>query len=229
MRRADRLFQIVQQLRGGRLVTARMLGERLEVSERTIYRDIADLQSTGVPIDGEAGVGYLMREGFDLPPLMFTRDEIVALVVGARMVRAFGGAQMARAAEEALVKIGAVLPDSEKARIARTEIHMPDWVVGDAERASIDLIEHAIEARDVLSIGYADEAGTPSRRDIRPLGLWFWGKVWTLVAWCELREDFRAFRIDRISELARAGHGFRPERGKQLADFYRTMEVRGQD
>ena len=86
MRRADRLFQIVQQLRGGRLVTARMLGERLEVSERTIYRDIADLQSTGVPIDGEAGVGYLMREGYDLPPLMFTRDEIVALVVGARMV-----------------------------------------------------------------------------------------------------------------------------------------------
>lgn len=228
MRRADRLFQIVQQLRGGRLVTARMLGERLEVSERTIYRDIADLQSTGVPIDGEAGVGYLMREGFDLPPLMFTRDEIVALVAGARMVRAFGGAQMARAAEEALVKIGAVLPDSEKARIARTEIHMPNWVVGDAERASIDLIERSIEARDVLSINYADEAGNPSCRDIRPLGLWFWGKVWTLVAWCELREDFRAFRIDRISDLTRAGHSFKPERGKQLADFYRTMEVRGQ-
>ena len=113
MRRADRLFQIVQHLRGGRLVTARMLGERLEVSERTIYRDIADLQSTGVPIDGEAGVGYIMREGFDLPPLMFTRDEIVALVAGARMVRAFGGADMARAAEEALVKISAVLPEAE--------------------------------------------------------------------------------------------------------------------
>lgn len=96
MRRADRLFQIVQHLRGGRLVTAQKLGAWLEVSERTIYRDIADLQSTGVPIDGEAGVGYMMREGFDLPPLMFTRDEIVALVAGARMVRAFGGAAMAR-------------------------------------------------------------------------------------------------------------------------------------
>ena len=159
MRRADRLFQIVQHLRGGRLVTARMLGERLEVSERTIYRDIADLQSTGVPIDGEAGVGYLMREGFDLPPLMFTRDEIVALVAGARMVRAFGGAQMARAAEEALVKIGAVLPDQEKARIARTEIHMPDWVVSEAERKLIDVLERAVEARDVLSVDYSDEAG----------------------------------------------------------------------
>ncbi|MEL7462146.1 MAG: HTH domain-containing protein, partial [Pseudomonadota bacterium] len=91
MRRADRLFQIVQMLRGGRLLTARTLAERLEVSERTIYRDIADLQGTGVPIDGEAGVGYLMREGFDLPPLMFTRDEIVALVAGARLIRAWGG------------------------------------------------------------------------------------------------------------------------------------------
>ena len=134
MRRADRLFQIVQHLRGGRLVTAQKLGAWLEVSERTIYRDIADLQSTGVPIDGEAGVGYMMREGFDLPPLMFTRDEIVALVAGARMVRAFGGAAMARAADEALVKIGAVLPDAEKDRIARTEIHTPMWVVSDADR-----------------------------------------------------------------------------------------------
>ncbi|MGY6707662.1 MAG: helix-turn-helix transcriptional regulator [Rhizobiaceae bacterium] len=224
MRRADRLFQIVQQLRGGRLVTARMLGERLEVSERTIYRDIADLQSTGVPIDGEAGVGYLMREGFELPPLMFSRDEIVALVAGARMVRAFGGAQMARAAEEALVKIGAVLPEAEKARLARTEIHMPDWVIDDEQRRAIDVLEHAIDERTVLAIDYRDGAGAGSKRDIRPLGLWFWGKVWTLVAWCELRADFRAFRIDRIASMELAGRGFRPERGKQLADFYRRIE-----
>ena len=224
MRRADRLFQIVQQLRGGRLVTARMLGERLEVSERTIYRDIADLQSTGVPIDGEAGVGYLMREGFELPPLMFSRDEIVALVAGARMVRAFGGAQMARAAEEALVKIGAVLPEAEKARIARTEIHMPDWVIDDDQRRAIDVLEHAIEDRTVLTVDYRDGVGNGSKRDIRPLGLWFWGKVWTLVAWCELRHDFRAFRIDRIATMDPTGRVFRPERGKQLADFYRRME-----
>ncbi|MFN4273466.1 MAG: helix-turn-helix transcriptional regulator [Aliihoeflea sp.] len=224
MRRADRLFQIVQQLRGGRLVTARMLGERLEVSERTVYRDIADLQSTGVPIDGEAGVGYIMREGFDLPPLMFTRDEIVALVAGARMVRAFGGAQMARAAEEALVKIGAVLPDTEKARLARTEIHMPGWVIDEAQRQAIDVLEHAVEDRTVLTLDYRDEAGQGTRRDVRPLGLWFWGKVWTLVAWCELRNDFRAFRIDRIATVEPAGRVFRPERGKQLTDFYRRME-----
>lgn len=118
---ADRLFQIVQYLRGGRLVTAAMLAERLEVSERTIYRDIADLQSSGVPTDGEAGVGYLMRDGYDLPPLMFTRDEVVALVAGARLIRAWGGAGMARAAEEALTKIGSVLPDGNSRYRIRDE------------------------------------------------------------------------------------------------------------
>ena len=123
MRRADRLFQIVQYLRGGRLVTAAKLGETLEVSERTIYRDIADLQASGVPIDGEAGVGYVMRAGYDLPPLMFTRDEIVALVAGARLIRAWGGIAMARAAEEALVKIEAVLPDAERSRANQVQIH----------------------------------------------------------------------------------------------------------
>ena len=228
MRRADRLFQIVQHLRGGRLGTARMLAQRLEVSERTIYRDIADLQSTGVPIDGEAGVGYIMREGFDLPPLMFTRDEIVALVAGARMVRAFGGAAMARAAEEALVKISAVLPDAEKDRIARTEIHSPLWVVSDTDRAAIDLIERAVEIRDVLALDYRDEAGRSTLREVRPLGLWFWGKVWTLVAWCEMRGDFRAFRIDRIVSVRAAERRFKPERGKTLADFYRQMERSGE-
>lgn len=226
MRRADRLFQIVQHLRGGRLVTAQRLGQWLEVSERTIYRDIADLQSTGVPIDGEAGVGYMMREGFDLPPLMFTRDEIVALVAGARMVRAFGGAAMARAAEEALVKIAAVLPEAEKDRIARTEIHTPMWVVSDAEREAIDVIERAVESRRILALGYRDEAGRETEREVRPLGLWFWGKVWTLVAWCELRADFRAFRIDRIASVSVPGRVFKPERGRTLADFYRTMERR---
>lgn len=226
MRRADRLFQIVQHFRGGRLVTAQKLGQWLEVSERTIYRDIADLQASGVPIDGEAGVGYMMRDGFDLPPLMFTRDEIVALVAGARMVRAFGGAAMARAAEEALVKIGAVLPDTERARIERTEIHSPKWVVSDTDRQTIDALERAIEERKVLTLDYRNEAGDSSARDVRPLGLWFWGRVWTLVAWCEMREDFRTFRIDRVVSLACSGRTFKPERGRTLADFYRAVERR---
>jgi predicted DNA-binding transcriptional regulator YafY len=123
MRRADRLFQIVQHLRGGRLVTARHLSEALEVSERTIYRDIADLQASGVPVEGEAGVGYVMLAGFELPPLMFSRDEIVALVAGARLIRAWGGATMARGAEEALIKIAAVLPEAERERAAAVQVH----------------------------------------------------------------------------------------------------------
>ncbi len=225
MRRADRLFQIVQHLRGGRLVTAGLLAERLEVSERTIYRDIVDLKATGVPIDGEAGVGYIMREGYDLPPLMFTREEIVALVAGARLVRAWGGASTARAAEEALVKIGAVLPESERHRIERTAIHAADVMMSDDDRLRFDRLELAADRSDVVSIVYRDEKGADTVRFVRPLGLWFWGRVWTLVAWCELREDFRTFRLDRIGCIDLAGRRFRPEPGKTLKDFYRRMEA----
>lgn len=224
MRRADRLFQIVQYLRGGRLVTAATLADRLEVSERTIYRDIADLQSSGVPIDGEAGVGYLMRGGYDLPPLMFSRDEIVALVAGARLIRAWGGAAMARAAEEALIKIEAVLPDSVQHRTDQIEVHAfaPEMTAEIRDR--IDVLEKAVEERRRLKLAYRDAEDRPTERIVRPLGLWFWGKVWTLVAWCELRDDFRIFRLDRIAEMTDGGAPFRPERGKTLADFYRTME-----
>jgi len=224
MRRADRLFQIVQQLRGGRLVTAAMLAERLEVSERTVYRDIADLQSNGVPIDGEAGVGYLMREGFDLPPLMFSRDEVVALVAGARLIRAWGGAAMARAAEEALIKITGVLPANEQRRPEQIEIHAIASEMTPAVRTRIDELEKAVETRRRLKIDYADAEERPTKRVIRPLGLWFWGKVWTLIAWCELREDFRVFRLDRISAMTDQDDPFKPERGKTLTDFYRLME-----
>ena len=210
----------MQHLRGGRLTTACALAEKLEVSERTIYRDIADLIGSGVPVEGEAGVGYIMREGFDLPPLMFTRDEIVALVAGARLIRAWGGAAMAAAAEEALVKIGAVLPEDARARAAAVQVHafqMPE--LDDRARHLLDRIERAVEARVRLSLDYADEAGARTERVVRPLGLWFWGKVWTLVGWCELRDDFRMFRVDRIADMTE-GARFREERGKTLAGFY---------
>ena len=226
MRRADRLFQIVQYLRGGRLVTAATLAERLEVSERTIYRDIADLVGSGVPIDGEAGVGYLMRDGYDLPPLMFSHDEIVALVAGARMIRAWGGAAMARAAEEALVKIETVLPEGTRSRASKVEIHAIALEMTPQVRQRIDAIEAAVEARRRLALSYQDVEARATERVVRPLGLWFWGKVWTLVAWCELRDDFRMFRLDRIARMDIKGAPFRLERGKTLADFYRIMERR---
>lgn len=224
MRRADRLFQIVQAFRGGRLLTADTLAERLEVSVRTIYRDIADLQSSGVPIDGEAGVGYVMAEGYDLPPLMFSSDEITALVAGARLMRAFGGAAMARGAEEALVKINAVLPEPARARAGSVPIHAIGPRMDDQLRVLIDRIEAAIEARLRLDFDYRDQHGAETKRVVRPLGLWFWGAVWTMVAWCELRQDFRMFRLDRLGEM-REGERFRIESGKRLQDFYRLMET----
>jgi len=227
MRRADRLFQIVQYLRGGRLVRARQLSEWLEVSERTIYRDIADLQASGVPIEGAAGVGYILRDGYDLPPLMFTRDEIVALLAGARIIRAWGGAAMARAAEEAMVKIDAVIPERMRVRQNEIEIHAFAPEMTEDVRALIDFLELAADNRKRLSISYSDAKGQTSDRVLRPLGLWFWGKVWTLVAWCELRNDFRMFRLDRMADVKDTGEKFRPEPGTTLKDFYRLMEAEG--
>ena len=234
MRRADRLFQIVQYLRGGRLQRADDLAARLEVSRRTIYRDIADLQSTGVPIDGEAGIGYIMREGYDLPPLMFTKDEMVALVAGARLLRAWGGASLAAAAQEALAKIADVLPPEDRARARTAPIYSMAPEMNDALRATLDTLETAIQERHVLQLSYVDGAAAVSLRQIRPLGLLFWGKVWTLAAYCELRADFRMFRIDRMKafttitgdETPPAPQTFKLERGKTLADFFSSVEQR---
>ncbi|NSX53621.1 helix-turn-helix transcriptional regulator [Parasulfitobacter algicola] len=223
MRRADRLFRIVQDLRGGRLITAEKLSELHEVSTRTIYRDIVDLQASGVPIIGEAGVGYVMQGGFDLPPLMFSQDEITALVAGARLVKAWGGVSMACAAQEALIKIEAVLPDEGRHRLKHVQIHAIAPEMNPELRDRIDQIEAAIEQLERLEITYADADGVGSTRCIRPLGLWFWGKVWTLVAWCELREDFRMFRVDRIYTTKPMGI-FRAERNKSLIAFYHHME-----
>lgn len=220
MRRADRLYRLIELLRGGRLTTARQLAERLEVSERTIYRDIADLMASGVPVEGAAGVGYVMRPGFDVPPVMFSRGEISALVIGARLVEAWGGAAMARAASEALAKITAVVP-AETARAADcTVIHafrMPDLDTGARER--LDLLDVAIRDTTRLKLIYTDEAGAKTERFVEPLGLVFWGKVWTLIAWCELRDDFRMFRVDRIETVELAGP-FTPCSERTLGAFY---------
>ena len=226
MRRADRLFQIVQLLRGGRRQTARLLAERLEVSERTIYRDIADLQGSGVPVEGEAGYGYVMDDGYDLPPLMFSKSEIAALVAGARLIRAWGGIEMAHGAEEALIKIEAVLDDEAKARARSVSVQSFDWYIPDEVRVNLDVIDGAVDRVEKLSFDYADKEGVRTRRTIRPLVLNFWGRVWTCVGWCELRQDFRMFRVDRMTAMV-AGPIYKPKSGQSLRDFYRAMEVHG--
>jgi predicted DNA-binding transcriptional regulator YafY len=221
MRRADRLFRLVQLLRGGRLMTARMLGERLEVSERTVYRDVRDLLLSGVPIEGEAGVGYLLRAGFDLPPLMFDRAEIEAVVLGTRMARAWGGARLAAAAEEALRKIEAVLPPALRERVDRTRLYAPGERLTDALRVDLDRLHAAVDAGRRVGFAYTTEAAARTERVVRPLGLFFWGGVWTLAAWCELRQDFRTFRVDRMAAIA-PGEPFPRGPGRGLADYLAT-------
>jgi predicted DNA-binding transcriptional regulator YafY len=223
MRRADRLFQIVQYLRGRRLVTARQLAERLEISERTVYRDIRDLTLSGVPIEGEAGVGYVLRRGADIPPLMFTREEIEALVVGARMVKTWGGRALSDAARQALAKIEAVLPNDLRQEIDRSRLYALNLRASARMADSLDLVRLAINARKKLSFDYTREDGELSSRTVRPLALYFWGPVWTLAAWCEWREAFRNFRVDRMANIVQRA-AFNDEPGKTLADFVRRIE-----
>ncbi len=225
MRRADRLFDILQLLRGGRLTTARRLAERLEVSERTIYRDIVDLKASGVPIDGEAGVGYILRAGFDLPPLMFSEREIEAVALGLRLAAAWGGAKMAAAAEEALVKVRAVVPPPIAKALDETRLFAISTLVSEEDRQSLDVLHDAINRRLRLFAEYRNEAGAVSARTLRPLGLYFWGRVWTLAAWCETRESFRTFRPDRFVRLT-PGEPFRREKGRELPDFLAHVMAR---
>lgn len=223
MRRADRLFQIVQIMRSGRLITARMLADRLEVSERTIYRDIADLQGSGVPIDGEAGIGYMMREGYDLPPIMFSREEVSALIVGARMVGAWSGARMALAAETALSKIDNILPDDMRGMAQTTPVFAFDFQMPEFLKRRLDDLNAAIANHTVLELVYEAPEREPTKREIEPVGLNYWGKTWTVAAWCRLREDFRTFRIDRIQSMVETGELVKPVRGRTLRDYLLRM------
>jgi Predicted transcriptional regulator len=202
MRRADRLFLIIHALQGRRTaLPARRLAETLGVSLRTVYRDVVDLQTSGVPIEGEAGVGYLLRKGSDIPPLMFTAEELEALVVGTRFVRAFAGEKLARGAQAALLKIGAVLPAELRGRAEQSRVFVPQrWY--EVRTGVIDTLHEAIAARRVLKVEYRDADDVASTREIEPLCLACWGNVWTLGAWCRLRRGFRNFRPDRMQFAA---------------------------
>jgi predicted DNA-binding transcriptional regulator YafY len=225
MRRADRLFQIVQHLRARRLTTAAQLAEWLEVTPRTIYRDVRDLQLSGVPIDGEAGVGYRLRPGYDLPPLMFTFDEVEALVAGARIVEAWGSPTLANAGRSALVKIANALPPGRRDEMEKSRLFAPGFRFNPAVGATLETIRQAIGQHRVLDLDYVDAKGANSIRSVRPLALYFWGSVWTLGAWCESRNDFRNFRLDRVATIAESERKFVDEPGKRLEDFIKSMEA----
>ena len=226
MRRADRLFHIVQLIRGRRLTTAAFLAQRLEVSERTVYRDIADLQHQGVPIEGEAGVGYRLGAGFELPPLMFSQDEAKSLVASVRLAQAWLDPALAREAENALGKILSVLPVTVRAAAESLALYAPAASLEAEAKQTLQLLQtvrEAVHARRKLQLDYRDLSGSASQRVVRPLGCFFWGKVWTLAAWCESRHDFRSFRVDRIASLEVLDDRFKDESDKTLAKMLRHV------
>jgi predicted DNA-binding transcriptional regulator YafY len=225
MRRADRLFQIVQLIRGRRLTTAAFLAQRLEVSERTVYRDVADLQHQGVPIEGEAGVGYRLGNGFELPPLMFTQDEAAALTAAARLAQSWVDPALAADIDSALGKIVSVLPPAARVSAEAVALYAPALGMDAGTRAHLQALREAVQARRKLRLAYRDEGGAATERTVRPLGCFYWGKVWTLSAWCELRQDFRGFRADRIDALQVLEERFRDEPGKTLADLLRRVRA----
>jgi predicted DNA-binding transcriptional regulator YafY len=198
--RAARLIDLVQILRRHRRpVAGAVLAAELGVSLRTLYRDIATLQGQGAPIDGEAGVGYVLKPGFLLPPLMFGDEEIEALALGARWVAEHGDARLARAARDAVARIEAVLPADLHDRLDEAGLWIGPGKARPPETVGADLLRRAIREEKKLELIYADADGRPSRRTVWPIALAFFETSRILVAWCELRSAFRHFRLDRMT------------------------------
>ena len=223
MSRAQRLLDLIQVLRRHRrAVAGAVLADELGVSLRTLYRDIETLKAQGAHIDGEAGVGYVLRPGFMLPPLMFSEEEIEALVLGSRWVSERADGQLGKAARNVLAKIGAVLPDDLKLNIegAGLLIVGAPIAAGDAELAAI---RQAIRSERKLQIAYADEQGNVTQRTIWPVALAFFERVRVVAGWCELRQGFRHFRTDRITALAVAAERI-PRRRAALFKEWRVLK-----
>ena len=219
MRRAERLFRLIEYLRGRRLaITADDLAEELGVSTRTIYRDVGALQATGAPINGEAGVGYMLDPSYHLPPIMFEPDEVQALLAGLRIAAAATDDELAAAGARAEAKIRAVLNDQALARADWSPYVAPFMAEDIGLRDHHRTIRKACEERRKLRMEYGDEGETLTTRTIWPIALLRWQSVWTFYAWCELREDFRTFRPDRMRDV-QLGEPFEDEEGKDLKTF----------
>ena len=227
MRRADRLFRIIQVLRRKkRPVTAIDIAEELETSVRTIYRDIAQLMADRVPIRGEAGIGYVLDGGFDMPPLMLTPDEVEAAMLGAGWVAGRGDAVLARAASDLIAKIGQVIPEHLRPLMMEPVLSAPQkW---DAPADSIDMtgLRSAIRAQGKVGIFYRDEGGAQTERVIWPIAIAYFDKVRVIVAWCELRKGFRHFRTDRIARYEFLEARYATARAKLKAQWHKEMEAK---
>lgn len=230
MRRADRLFQIIQIMRRSRRpVTADAIALELETSKRTVYRDIADLMGQRVPIRGEAGIGYVLDNGYDLPPLMLTPDEIEAAVLGAQWVASRGDPALARAAKDLIAKIGAAVPERLRLYVLEPASGTaPAWNAV-ADRIDMARVRAHIHAGRKILLSYQDEAGRASRRTIWPVTIGYRDTTRMLVAWCELRTAFRSFRTDRVADAEFLEDRY-PERPAVLrAKWRRSVEAERQE
>jgi predicted DNA-binding transcriptional regulator YafY len=230
MRRAERLFRLVNELRSRGVCRAEDLATYFEISVRTVYRDIAHLQGSGLPIEGEAGVGYLLRPGFDLPAMTFTFEQLDALAMGLSFVEVAGDTSLAEAAREVRSKIQASLPDPDTRKLENAPL-FASRRDGPA-LPSMKLIRRAVRARNILHLVYEDSAGTQSDRRVRPLAIWAFTDGWLFAAWCELRKDFRAFRLDRIMKIDETGDQFPDDPSQNLKAYLATkifaVEMRSQ-
>jgi predicted DNA-binding transcriptional regulator YafY len=199
MRRSDRLFDIIQILRLARApMTAAAIGAELEVAPRTVYRDISTLQARRVPIEGAAGFGYVLRRGFELPPMMFTEEEVEAIAVGLRLLHRTGDKSLAAAARAAVTKISAVLPEGVREHLGAVPVHVSARGAPAPDGVDLSVIRAAIRAHRKLRLDYIDAKGATSDRAVRPIAVEYYTEATLLCAWCELRNDYRHFRADRI-------------------------------
>lgn len=220
MRRADRLFDIIQALRraSGPLTAAQLAGQ-LEVTVRTVYRDIASLQASRVPIEGAAGLGYVLRQGFDLPPLMFTRDEIEAILVGARLIKRTGDPGLQAAAEGVLSKLSVALPAHLRDHLDLAPVYVSPAGAVTPQQADLTDIRTAIRDRRKLRLSYVDVDGKATERVVLPLAIAYFVEATLLCGWCELRQGQRNFRLDRIRQMALLEDSFADDHARLMAEW----------
>jgi len=226
MRRSDRLFDIIQLLRTARgPLTAAALAAELEVNVRTVYRDVATLQARRVPIEGAAGIGYVLRRGFDLPPLMFTADEIEAIAVGARMLARTGDEGLRHAAGSVLSKVTAVLPDRLRAQLADPPLFVSRSGAPVPEGVDLSEVRQAIRDERKLSIAYTDAIGAHTQRVIWPIAMAYYVEATLIAGWCELRRDYRHFRADRITSITVLDERYPSESGRLVAEWMKLQQA----
>ena len=220
MRRSDRLFDVIQRLRTARgPMTAAALADELEVTVRTVYRDVATLQARRVPIEGAPGIGYVLRRGFDLPPLMFTTGEIEAIAVGARLVARTGDPGLQDAAESVLSKVTVVLPEALRAQLAAAPFFVSASGAPVPESVDLSTVREAIRDERKLHIAYVDEKGACTQRTIWPIAVAYYVQATLIGAWCELRLDYRHFRADRITALTVLDQCYPSDNGRLMAEW----------